>query len=117
MLAADEPDSHGVEWLSHKDRYGGKRNPPRSLAHLKREFSKAKWTDARKWAKAPSDKPDPTVARVNKRLDSRFYQLKIGYCLTGQYLQWTTSLKARRQMLVVPVQDPDPRASLQEPPG
>jgi len=31
-------------------------------------------------------KPDPTVARANKRLASRFYQRKSGHCLTGQYL-------------------------------
>ena len=76
---------------------------PRSLAHLKREFSEGKWTDARRWTRAqlvraknskyrPSDKhnPDPAVAQANKRLASRFYQLKTGHCLTGQYLQWTT---------------------------
>jgi len=34
--------------------------------------------------------PDPTVARANKRLASRFYQLKTGHCLTGQYLAWAT---------------------------
>jgi len=37
-------------------------------------------------------KPDPTVARATKRLASRFYQLKSGHCLTGQYLQWTTRM-------------------------
>jgi len=35
-------------------------------------------------------KPDPTMARAHKRLASRFYQLKTGHCLTGQYLAWTT---------------------------
>jgi len=41
---------------------------------------------------SPSDKrmPDPTVARANERLALRFYQLKTGHYLTGQYLQWTT---------------------------
>jgi len=74
-----------------------KRMPPRSLAHFKREFSEAKWTDARRLTKAqfvrtknskylPSDKqkPDPTVARANKRLASRFCQLKTGHSHTGQ---------------------------------
>ena len=59
-------------------------------------------TEAREWAEAqlvrtknskyrPSDKqkPDPTVAGANKRLVSRFYQLKTGHRLTGHYLQWT----------------------------
>jgi len=66
-----------------------------SLASLKREFSEAKWSDAQAWTKAQlartknskyrprkKQKPDPTVARVNKRLASRFYQLKTGHCLT-----------------------------------
>jgi len=77
--------------------------PPCSLAHIKRKCSEAKWTDASKWVKAqlartsnskyrPSDKqkPNATVAQANKKLAVRFYQLKRGYCLTGQYLQWTT---------------------------
>jgi len=29
------------------------------------------------------------VAKANKRFASRFYQLKKGHCLTGQYLAWT----------------------------
>jgi len=64
--------------------------------------SEAKWADASKWVKAqlartgnrkyrPSDnqKPNVTVAQANK-LAARFYQLKTGHCLTGQYLQWAT---------------------------
>jgi len=37
----------------------------------------------------PSEKqkPDPKVARANKRLASRFYQLKTRHYLTGKYLQ------------------------------
>jgi len=31
----------------------------------------------------------PTVAGSTKRLASRFYQLKRGHCLSGQYLHWT----------------------------
>ena len=30
------------------------------------------------------------MARANKRLTSRFYQLKAGHCLAAQYLAWTT---------------------------
>jgi hypothetical protein len=33
--------------------------------------------------------PDKTAAGSTKRLASRFYQLKTGHCLTGQYLEWT----------------------------
>ena len=35
-------------------------------------------------------KPGQTVAKAKKRLASRFYQVKTGHCLTGQYLAWTT---------------------------
>jgi len=35
-------------------------------------------------------KPDPAVAKANKRLAARFYQFQTGHCLTGQYLAWTT---------------------------
>ena len=49
-LAADEPDSHGVEWLQFADRYGRRSMPlPRYLAHLKREISEKKWPEAKAW--------------------------------------------------------------------
>jgi len=74
---------------------------PRSLANHKREISEKKWAEARQWAggrtsKAKylltkSQRPDGTVAESTKRLASRFYQLKTGHCLTGQYLHWTKS--------------------------
>jgi len=88
-LAAEKPDARGVEAL------------PRSLAHLKREISERKWTEAHQWARSRSNKekykmpakqkPDGTVAGSSKRLASRFYQLKTGHCLTGQYLHRTKS--------------------------
>jgi hypothetical protein len=69
---------------------------PRSLAHLKREISEKKWSEARQWAgsrinkakyKMPArQKPDEVVASSFKRHASRFYQLKTGHCLTGQHL-------------------------------
>jgi len=76
---------------------------PRSFAIVKRGFSEQKSADAKDWARKqlartgnrkyrPREKlkPDPTVAKANKRLASRFYQMKTGHCLTGQYLAWTT---------------------------
>jgi len=48
-LAADEPDSHGVEWLQYADRYG-RRPMPLPLAHLKRGVSEKKWPEANAWA-------------------------------------------------------------------
>ena len=72
---------------------------PRSLANLRREISEKKWAEARQWAggrtskkkyRMPSSqKPDGAVANSSKRIASRFYQLKTGHCLTGQYLNWT----------------------------
>jgi hypothetical protein len=105
--AADEPDAHGVEWFATRNPDGTvtqRHFPlPRSLANVKRESSEKKWQDAKRWTRKmlgrtgnrkyrPSDrqKPDPAVAKANKRLASRFYQFKTGHCLTGQYLAWTT---------------------------
>jgi len=71
---------------------------PRSLANLKREISE-KWAETRQWAggrtskkkyrMSKSQRPDGAVAGSTKRLAFRFYQLKRGHCLTGQYLNWT----------------------------
>jgi len=104
-LAAEEPDARGVEgleWFTYSDRPEERPMPlPRSLANIKREIAKKKWAEAREWAggrtskkkyKMPkSQKPDGTVAGSAKRLASRFYQLKTGHCLTGEYLHWSKS--------------------------
>jgi hypothetical protein len=95
-LAAAEPNAHGVERLMR----GARPMPlPRSLAHLKREITEKKWEEARCWVgsrvsgnkyRMPKEqRPDQTVAGSTKRAASRFYQLKTGHCLTGQYLCWT----------------------------
>jgi len=90
-VGAEKPGARGVEHLVPL---------PRSLANLKREISEKKWAEARQWAGArtskakyrlpKSQRPDGTVAGSSKMLASRFYQLKTGHCLTGQYLKWTT---------------------------
>jgi len=42
--------------------------------------------DLRKKCRMPEiQRPNGTAAR----LASRFYQIKTGHCLTGQYLHWT----------------------------
>ena len=102
-IAASEPDTHGVEWLNYN--YNGRSDAramplPRSLATLKREISK-KWVESRLWAAGrtsktkyhmpESQKPDGAVAGSTKRLASRFYQIRMGHCLTGQYLHWMKS--------------------------
>jgi len=103
-VAAEEPDARGVEWLNYD--YGGRSEVraiplPRSLTTLKRGISEKKWAEACQWAggrtskakyRMPkSQKPDGVVAGSTKRLASRFYQIKTGHCLTGQYLNWTKS--------------------------
>jgi len=72
---------------------------PRSLAHIKREILTKKWDEARQWAvkqisakkyRMPrTQQPDKTVARSNKWVAARFYQIKTGHFHTGQYLEWT----------------------------
>ena len=89
-----------MEWLSSSGRTEVRAAPlPRSLANLKREISEKKWAEAGQWAggrtsktkyRMPkSQKPDGAVAGSSKRLASRFYQIKTGHCMTGQYLNWT----------------------------
>ena len=89
-FAADEPDAHGVEWFSTTNPDGSvseRKFPlPRSLA-IKRVFSKQKRAVAKGWARkqlartrnrkyhpCEKKKPDPTVAKANKRLASRFWR-------------------------------------------
>ena len=101
-MAAEEPGTHGVERLSYdyEGRTEGHAMPlPRSLAILKREISEKKWAEGRQWAggrtskkkyRMPeSQKPDGAVAGSTNKLASRFYQIKTGHRLTGQYLNWT----------------------------
>ena len=87
----------GMAKLNYSDRSEVLGIPlPRSLANLKREISKKKWVEARQWAGSrtsgtnyrlpKSQRSDGTVAGSTKRLASRFYQLKTGHCLSGQYL-------------------------------
>jgi len=100
-----------VEWIHFQNHYGlnaTRRMPlPRSLANLKREFSEAKWNDAKERSYSrinrkkhrPSKKqlPDPAVARSKKRLASRFYRLKTRHALTGEYLHQGTKSRPSAQ--------------------
>ena len=86
----------------------------------------AAWTEARGWVQArvtgrkytlPNKRrPDTLVARSTNGVASRYYQLKSGHALTGQYLKWTTNQLAQRRVWVVWAQDADPRAPLQPAP-
>jgi hypothetical protein len=95
----EEPDTLGVEWFPYPDRYGRLPVPlPRSLAHLKRQLSESKWTEARCWTagritgekyQLPNRQhPDRKVADSEKWVA---HQLRTRHALTGQYLQWTKS--------------------------
>ena len=47
-IAAEEPDTHGVEWPSYSDQGEARAMPlPRSLANIKWEISEKKWVEAR----------------------------------------------------------------------
>jgi len=80
---------------------GGVGDAAPHFAHLKREISEKKWTEACYWAGGrasgkkytlPSrQQPDGTVAGSSKRFVSRIYQPKAGRCLTGQCLNWAGS--------------------------
>jgi len=100
-IAAEEPDSRGVECLSYLDRVEVRTMPlPRFLAHLKREISQKKRVEAHRWPwaggrsskkkyrNAKCQKPDGTVAGSSKWLASRFYLLKTGDSRIRQYLHW-----------------------------
>ena len=101
-LTAGEPDTPGVEGWTYSERLEERATPlPRSLTNIKREIAEKKWVETRKWVggrtskkkyKMPkSQMPDGTVAGSAKRLASRFYQPKMGHCLTGEYLHWSKS--------------------------
>ena len=101
-----------------------KASPPRSLAHLKRSITETKWKETNAWAdvkvthkeyrysRKKRQRPDFIPANANKWHASRLYQLKTGYCLTGQYLHWTKSRPTAKCWLPVP--NPNTEASLQE---
>jgi len=87
--AAEEPDTHGVEWLSYD--YDSQSEVwamplPRSLANLKREISEKKWVEAEPPRRNTGyRKTRSRTARLQetKRLASRFYQLKMGTLCPG----------------------------------
>jgi len=60
-----------------------------------RQWSKARITPA-KYKIPEQQRPDRTVAGSSKRSAARFYQLRSGHALTGQYLKWTKSRPSAR---------------------
>jgi len=47
-VAAGQPETHGVEWLTVDNR--PRRMPPVSLACLSRQVAEKKWKEAKDWA-------------------------------------------------------------------
>jgi len=102
-VAADQPHEHGVEWLTIDNR--PRRMPHTSLAHLSRQIEEKKWEEAKDWAYSritnPSynvkcrqwrkNRPNPVPAKSKKGTAARYYQLKTGHALTGNYLRWIGS--------------------------
>jgi hypothetical protein len=99
-LAADEPYEYGVERQTIENR--PRRMPPVSLARLYRQISEKIWEEAKNWAYSRITNPinnvgcrqwresrlAPALAKGKKQAASRFYQLKTGHALIGQYLKW-----------------------------
>ena len=73
-------------------------------------------TRDRKYRPCERQKPAPTVAKANKRLASRFYQLKMGHCLTGP-VSGLDNPPTGRHLLVVPVPGPGTTCSNTVPNG
>jgi ribonuclease HI len=102
-IAAEKPHERGVEWLTIDNRT--RRMPPASLAHLSRQIAEKKWVESKNWAYSRITNPaynvkcrpwrrncpDPGPAKTRKATASRYYQLKTGHALTGQYLKWIGS--------------------------
>jgi len=129
-LAADEPDAHEVEWFSTTNPDGSvseRKSPlPRSFANVKHGFSKQKRADAMGWARKqlartsnrkyrPSEKkkPDPTVAKANKRLAFPLLLDEDG-ALPNRPVSRVDHPPTGRRLLVVSVQDPDSGTPVQE---
>ena len=56
-IAAEEPDTHRVEWRRYSDRKEVRAMPlPQSLANLKREISAKKCAEVRQWAAGRTSK-------------------------------------------------------------
>ena len=69
-IVAEEPDTHGVEWLSYSDRTEVWAMPlPRSLANLKREISEKKWAKERQGACGRTSKQSTLCQRARNPME------------------------------------------------
>jgi len=93
-LATDVLDTQGVESLGYGDRYGRGRFPPAPVPSAKRRMRGR--TLKSPGAAGRRDRGKTSSWLRDKRLASRYYQLKTGHCLTGQYLHWMKSRPTAR---------------------
>jgi ribonuclease HI len=98
--AARNVRTQGTIHLTRKERYT-------SLPYLHRKTKEKKWSDTKSWLKKSinnrpnyipptQQKPDPTAMATSKRLASRYYQLKMGHAITGEYLKRINSTNNHR---------------------
>jgi len=120
--ATDEPDAHGVEWLDYKDPPGIVRKRlsplPRSLANFKRNFAEKTWTEARDWVSrklAKTGNVDLKYRPSEKHHRGRCQQtLRLpllpskDWPLPYRTIPPVDDQTPGHEMLVVPVQHPDP---------
>jgi len=122
-IAAEEPDTRGVEWRKYSDRTEVRAMPlPQSLANLKRKISEKKWVEACQWAGGriskkkyrmqKSQRPDSTVAGSTKEACLAILPDQDG-ALSNRTVPQLDEEPAHPAMLVVPTPEPDPEASLQ----
>jgi len=95
-----QPRPFPRRWKTYRRNYKGKesdsKKEKKSMLVPKSSTppsANAQWAGGRtsrsKYRLPKSQRPDGTVAASAKMLALRFYQLKTGHCLTGQYLNWT----------------------------
>jgi len=87
------PRCQGVAKPAEQERGGPSSQGPSpiSCGRYRRKSGRRLGTSRTKYRLPKSQEPDGTVDGSTKRLASRFYQIKTGQCLTGQYLNLTTS--------------------------
>jgi len=87
-IAAEEPDTGGVEWLNYSDRTEVRAMPlPRSLANLKREISE------KKWGRVPAEYPSADEIAIHLSKPRR----ATGPPLAGPETLWSAYIRSRQR--------------------
>jgi len=120
-IAAEEPDTHGVEWLNYSDRTEVRAMAlPRSLTNLQREISEKKRVEERQWAGGRTSKTKYRTPKEAGWHGSWEYQeaclavlLDQDGALLDRAVPQLDEEAAHPTMLVVPTPEPDSGAPLQ----